>query len=340
MTSANTRTMSTHHLEEISSGCGDRVSLSIRWNDARFVVNLDPSPAGNMMEDALIEEYNAVFEAEDYDEEEELSEKILDAVVEVGRPTFDRLAPPPAPGTAASTDLHTLLFPKEWTFRFRTRNGRTELTLRDDGPPDDIAPHAFHLRVDDTKLPRFSTKEISVIQKLLGDGYIAHVMAGGQEMCAKVGDDMRADSAQRELDSLLKISTCQVTGVLRVPRLLGLVQTPGDGRVIGVLEEYIPFRDTEELTSLGDIETPSSITKARRRKWASQVQETIHQLHQIGVTWGDGKARNVLIHGETDDAYIVDFGGGWTDGWLDQELSGTVEGDELAVKKIREFLEV
>jgi tRNA A-37 threonylcarbamoyl transferase component Bud32 len=44
-------------------------------------------------------------------------------------------------------------------------------------------------------------------------------------------------------------------------------------------------------------------------KWASQIQETVHLLHQIGVTWGDGKAANVLIHRNTDDAWIVDFGG-------------------------------
>lgn len=307
-----------------------------------------------MMEDSLIKQYNAACDAEDYDEEEAMSDQILDAIVEAGRPTFDRLAPPPAPGTSTSTDLHALLFPKECSFRLRTLNGRTELTLTDYGAAGDTAPQhgwspdlseqqrPFHLRVDDddTTLPRFSTKDISVLQKLIGDGYIAHVAVEGQEMCAKVGDDMRADSVQRELDSLLKISTCQCTGVLRVPKLLGLVQTPDDGRAIGILEKYIPSSDTAELSSLGDMETASSIAEVRRKKWAFQVQETVHLLHQIGVTWGDGKASNVLINGETDDAWIVDFGGGWTDGWVEPELSGTVEGDELAVKKILAFLDV
>lgn len=62
------------------------------------------------------------------------------------------------------------------------------------------------------------------------------------------------------------------------------------------------------------------------------MQDTVRLLHQIGVIWGDGKASNVLIHRETDDAWVIDFGGGWTEGW--------VEGDRVAGKKIFEFLEV
>jgi hypothetical protein len=59
MASTDTGAMSTHYLEEVSSGCGDRVSMSIRWNDARLVVHLDPSATGNTIEDSLIENYNA-----------------------------------------------------------------------------------------------------------------------------------------------------------------------------------------------------------------------------------------------------------------------------------------
>lgn len=247
-----------HQLDEITGGGGDFISLSIRWNSVRFVVNLEPSPAGDGMEDSLIKQYDAACDAEDYEEGEAISDRILDAIVEVGRPTFDRLAPPPVPGTTSSTstDRHTLLFPKEYSFRFRSRNdGRTELTLTDE------------------------------------------------------------------------------------------MIEPQHGWSSDLSEEYIPSSsssDTAErrLTSLRDVEPASSIAEVRRRKWAFQVRETVRLLHQIGVTWGDGKASNVLIHGDTDDAWVVDFGGGWTDGWVGPELSGTVEGDELAVKKIFAFLEV
>lgn len=82
------------------------------------------------------------------------------------------------------------------------------------------------------------------------------------------------------------------------------------------------------------------IPEARRKKWASQVQETVRLLHQIGVVWGGGSVSNVLIHSDSDDAWVIDFGGGRTGSWLDWEVAPTVEGDELAVKRIFEFLEV
>lgn len=217
-------------------------------------------------------------------------------------------------------------------------------TAQDTAPRNESSPksseHPFHLTIsEDIKLTKFSTKDIGVLQKLLGDGYITQVLVEGQVLISKVGDDLRSDSVQRELDTLLKIGTSQYAAILRVPRLRGLVQTP-DGRVIGFLEEYIPSLDNSEFSSLRDIREASSIAHVRRQKWASQVQETVHLLHQIGVTWGDGKAANVLVNSDTDDAWIIDFGGGWTDGWVEPELSGTMEGDKLAVKKILEFLEV
>ncbi len=58
----------------------------------------------------------------------------------------------------------------------------------------------------------------------------------------------------------------------------------------------------------------------------------------MGVVWGDGKASNVVVD-EKDDAWLTDFGG-YTEGWVDKELADTVEGDEQAVKKIIEFLNI
>ncbi|KAI0856027.1 hypothetical protein F4860DRAFT_427604 [Xylaria cubensis] len=337
--------MSIHYIESVSSGCGDRVTLSIRWNKARIKVDLDPSPTGDTIQDSLIEKYNAAAEDRDDEEEEMISDQILDAIVQAGRLLFDRLAPPPAPDASSPEDLHSLIFPKEYSFYFRTNVETNAAELIPKGNDDTKTDEEFDLKYQlsanqDLVLPKFSTRDIHVLEKLLGDGYIARVSAGGREMCCKVGDELRADASQRELSCLLTISTCQHAAALRVPKLLGLVEAADDGRTIGLLQEYVPCSDTWELSTLRNIESVSSIAKARREKWASQIQETVHLLHQIGVTWGDGKADNVLIHRDTDDVWIIDFGGGWTDGWVGQELSGTVEGDFVAVKKILEFLEV
>ena len=40
-----------------------------------------------------------------------------------------------------------------------------------------------------------------------------------------------------------------------------------------------------------------------------------------------------------DDAWLIGFGGGWTEGWVDEALADTVEGDEQAVERIMQFME-
>ncbi|EEY16059.1 conserved hypothetical protein [Verticillium alfalfae VaMs.102] len=306
--------MSTHHLEEISSGYSERAPL-----------HLDQSPPGTTLppiENSFIERYNIACDAEDDDEADTLSDEILDAVVEAGRPTFDQIAPPPAPGATVSTDLHTLFFPDEFSFCFRALDGKADLIRSDSNDTHDSASldplgRPFQLNVDhDFTLPRFSTKDIRVLKNILYNGYIA-----------------RSSNASGRSLSLYATT-------IRVPKLLGLIEVADRKGAVGFVEEFIPVSATWELTILRNIEAASDIAKDRRKKWALQVQETVHVLHQIGAVWGDGKASNVLIHRDTDDAWIIDFGGGWTDGWATRELSGTVEGDEMAVKKIFDFLEV
>ncbi|RDL33118.1 uncharacterized protein BP5553_08557 [Venustampulla echinocandica] len=108
--------------------------------------------------------------------------------------------------------------------------------------------------------------------------------------------------------------------------------------IIGILEEYIPTGVLSDLRGLedGDVEASTE----RRKKWGAQVRETVDLLHEIGVIWGDGKPHNVLIHKETDDAWVINFGGSYTEGWVDEELMETLEGDEQAVDRILEFLNI
>ncbi|KAI1018025.1 hypothetical protein LB504_003990 [Fusarium proliferatum] len=320
--------MSRHHLEELCSGIGDEISIYIRWNHARLVVYLNHSQTSTgvpPIENCFLDRYKEACDNDDIEEAEALSNEILDAVVEAGRDTFDHLTPSPAPGDTLSQDLHTLLFPREYLFSLQSLNGIAEVVQKDTGARENSVllgqfGQPFHLNMDkDCKLPIYSTKEIHVVEDLLNAGYIARVQVQGKEMCSKAGDSKAA---------------------IRVPKLLGLIATPENGKTVGFLEEYIPVSEARDLSTLGSIDDDSAIDEGRRRKWASQVQNTVDLLHKIGITWGDGKASNVLIHRETDDAWVIDFGGGWTEGWVDEELSGTVKGDEVAVKKIMGYLQV
>jgi tRNA A-37 threonylcarbamoyl transferase component Bud32 len=77
----------------------------------------------------------------------------------------------------------------------------------------------------------------------------------------------------------------------------------------------------------------ATTTVELRQKWISQITETVQCLHEWGLVWGDGKPSNIIID-ERDDAWLIDFGGGFTDGWVDKELAETIKGDDQALAKI------
>jgi hypothetical protein len=158
--------MSIHYLEELYMVLEDGISLNIRWNDARFVVHLNRSSVTTSVENTFIERYTKAREHDGLGVAEDLSNEILDAVVEYGRPLFDAIVPPPASRSSLPRDLHTVLFPREHNFFSRTmnkeievvhfnkHNGETPILVGQTGQP-------FHLNTaEGFNLPSFSTKEM------------------------------------------------------------------------------------------------------------------------------------------------------------------------------------
>ncbi|CZT12729.1 uncharacterized protein RCO7_10906 [Rhynchosporium graminicola] len=127
--------------------------------------------------------------------------------------------------------------------------------------------------------------------------------------------------------------------LMRVPKLVGLVRAPSNNlndQVVGIIEEFIQSRPgSSTLRSING----QNVSESQKAKWIDQVRQTVEGLHRIEVIWGDGKADNVLMDAD-DDAWLIDFGGGWTKGWVDENLAGTLEGDMQAVGKIEDFLGV
>jgi len=192
--------------------------------------------------------------------------------------------------------------------------------------------------INNMGLPQYSSKDICVLESLVGQGYITRVLVEGREMCCKAGVEAFSHGIEREFHCLSKVAISEIVDSIRVPRLLGLVTSAETGMVIGILEEYIPTGELYSLRLLKDEHEDIEASPERRQKWAAQIRETVDLLHKIGVIWGDGKPDNVLIHEVTDDAWVIDFGGSYTNGWVDQELMETQKGDEKAVGKIVEFL--
>ncbi|KAK0099616.1 hypothetical protein ONS96_008116 [Cadophora gregata f. sp. sojae] len=319
------------------SGGGDGLFITIRYHGKRFHVSLLPTTSPNTIEGPIISKYESMDDEGEAEEAiEAFQEEIQDIVYEAGRSIWTQLAPPLPDGPEPS-DLHSLLYPETFYFRFVTNNGKAELIPHEmERAPYDVR---FGMKiVNDMELPQYSSKDIRVLETIFGHSYIAQVSVEGKKMCCKSGDDASWRTMEREFNCLRKVARSHLADSIRVPRLLGLVTSAETGLFIGILEEHIPTGVLSDLRALKNEDVEASTD--RRKKWGAQVRETIDQLHEIGVVWGDGKPHNVLIHRETDDAWVIDFGGSYTGGWVDAGLMETMEGDEQAVSRILKFLDI
>ncbi|KAI5859500.1 hypothetical protein GGS23DRAFT_585683 [Durotheca rogersii] len=120
---------------------------------------------------------------------------------------------------------------------------------------------------------------------------------------------------------------------LRISHLLGLLQDDS-GFLLGFLHPYIGCRALNLMCAV-----KPGLQDDLRRRWAGQVMSTVHRLHTAGTLWGNAKAENVLVD-IYDNAWVADFGGGYTEEWVDKEMAGTVEGDLQGLANILEHLGV
>ncbi|RJE20507.1 Protein kinase domain protein [Aspergillus sclerotialis] len=139
------------------------------------------------------------------------------------------------------------------------------------------------------------------------------------------------NSTLREFNAYTKIRSAKFDATVRTPRLHGMVQDEATGRIVGLLLSYINC----DRTLLCAAEHP--MYSSLRQQWLDQISHTLANLHAHGIIWGDGKPDNVLID-TNNDAYLVDFGGGYTQGWVNKECATTVEGDLQALGRITNYL--
>lgn len=350
---AKSMSQSTVSFEHLCSISKHALSLTIRWNAVRIIIlfRQSRSCAGSYsVENVFIDRYNMAYEMKDFEEMERISDEMVHVVADIGREPFDAIAAAAETNSSAVDcgNLDMFMFPPEHAFTFRTVVSGTTRLVPDEARPMHGVRSArtglplFILREGCT-LPLYSTRDVRVLEGLGRSGCVARVQIDGRELCAKTAHvpARRAgggSAAQREADQLWKMTASGTAGTLRVPHLVGFLYTPKDARLVGFLQEYVPAPEASTPRTLGSIETPSDVPEPRRRKWATQVRETVDALHGMGVVWGDGKADNVLVHRDSDDAWVVGLGGGWTEGWVAREQSGSMESDNVAVKRIFECL--
>lgn len=344
---------------------GDHVVVSLFKSDPTKEAANDRSGALPLI-DNIIRTLGQCLITDDFDEQQRLQDEALDPIYEAAE-TIISSAESAAQelGPNQHKSLHSILYPKSLHYRLQSASSAGgSLSLVPISPQEActisfedgqaLLDYKMDIELIDT-LPRFSTNQIQVVEELVSGGGIVCLSKidghDGSFLCKARRDGVQNPSLEREIDCLQKIlqaasslksANDDCTNPLhRIPMLHGYVAHPSNGVILGFLREWVPcefsLRDLQDMTDAENGAQPPS--RALRRKWADQIKETTEILHSIGVVWGDVKLSNVIVNSQ-NNACLIDFGGGWTEGWVDEKLQETIQGDEQGVARILKILDV
>lgn len=303
--------------------CGENFDLTIRCNGKRFYIMAE---ADDLHGD-LKEEFLGMVTSEDLELEDWVAEPLLPALKEL------------APSPPDSLTLAEFYNPETFTFKLVSNDGKLSCVRL----PDDTDPNAYNSpKIPLSKVPaaqRIKSLDPSTATVMrrteedFGADTPTKVLVDGKCYHFKAVQDRH--SFLREFGILSKLAKAGLNQKLRVPTIYSLVHHAGDeGSILGFLMEVINSKDKLDfLFTRGDTEPQE------RQKWMSQIEDTVRQLHENGIVWGDVKPDNVLID-EDGNAWIIDFGGGYNSRFVDEDVIETVEGDVQGISRIKEWLGV
>ncbi|ENH72731.1 hypothetical protein FOC1_g10013398 [Fusarium oxysporum f. sp. cubense race 1] len=140
---------------------------------------------------------------------------------------------------------------------------------------------------------------------------------------------------RRELGTYKMIHAAGLDSQFNLCHLYGIVMDEYDF-ILGILLTHIDNRGCPLSTKIALKEHDDPPPEVRQR-WMDQIDAAVSGLHDAGIIWGDVKTENVLID-QDSNAWVTDFGGGYTKGWVDKEVAETMEGDKMGMAKLREFV--
>ncbi|KAF5685732.1 hypothetical protein FDENT_6067 [Fusarium denticulatum] len=347
-----TQTMDDIAVYELHGGIGDGAEMVLGFNGCLVSVSISPSNGSSArntggqkdrpLQDHLIDVIEQAIVCEDGDEYEELVDEVFIVVLDAGRPLLRQLISAQEE-QAPDKSLHNYLFPPSFHFRLEAPAPTGSVSIIPISSNETNTIHTVDLASgQDVReelgicqdLPSYTPEELFATEVFErgARSVTAAVQAQGQDMlCKASGEPDRISSTRtgREIQCLHKIREHFSTGSIRVPQLNGYVHHNDTKQILGLLRQWVPGRRLDDIVA--------SATSQNKAKWASQIRQTIELLHQHGLVWGNGKTGNIIID-EQDNAWLIDFGGGYTQGWIDEDLAETKQGDEQALEKITHLL--
>lgn len=322
----------------ITSNRDNNAEIIVRCNGKLFYIHISPSHFYNSPETTA--QYLAYLDVvrSGEDEIDGLFESDFDAWATVPfEPLFRELAPGPALDKITILTLNDFLFPEFFVCALDAIDERLvprRIETSDSGhmPPGAWLGSEFRKSLQ-AWTASFDPSQVTLSFEHPEDALVKvpkKVYVDGGTCFFKAFAPGAPRLAQAELVAYKKIAEAELGLRVRVCHLRGVVQN-NEGLLMGMLLTYIDQPRTLLDALWGDT------SLALRQRWATQVSETVAELHKANIVWGDAKAENVLIDSE-NNAWVTDFGGGYTVGWVDAENAGTVPGDLQGLARILDFL--
>ncbi|PWY89248.1 hypothetical protein BO70DRAFT_163617 [Aspergillus heteromorphus CBS 117.55] len=240
-------------------------------------------------------------------------EKLIRFLVPTCNPLFEeKLADPP-------TTLESVL--ERGLVSIRITSADEETVIFEPYPevfPEKERIDWVSLKGDLVNVPVFELSEVENF-RIGGNGHVYQVSIKGKTFLYKPAKAL--GPLAREISMLQKVVGCS----LRVPKVEGILGI--NTKYSGILITFIPSSFTLSHW------TAFEASVAERQKWYDQVSETIRILHKNDCCWGDAKDENIVID-KNRDAWLVDFEGGYSPGWVDVELRNTFAGDLQALSRL------
>ncbi|KAF5001614.1 hypothetical protein FGRMN_920 [Fusarium graminum] len=341
------------YVTDISGGHGDGANVILAYNTLHLSISVLPSNGlstqdtrcldtdSRPLQDHIVDTLSRASICEDFDEYDQLVDEVLSVILEAGKHFFQQPTLLQARCCNIQT-LHALLFPEFLYFRLEAlgrdaslvpieaREANIVLTI------DLVCDQNFAEELEiDKSLPSYSPDEVMITELFLRgtSSVTAAVQVGDKKMFCKASGSpsgLFGTSEGRELEYLGKISKIAKISrqqeTLRIPRIVGYIHHKETRGLLGFLRQWVPGRSLTKI----DIE---SVSPEMRQRWSSQIGDMIKYLHEHGLIWGDARPSNIIID-EEDNAWLIDFGGGYTHGWTNKDFAETKEGDEQALAKI------
>lgn len=323
-----------NEVTNIDYGIGDDCKITFKCNNRLFVVLLSIKAPVGSTEQNYLERLNHSLIAGEEEEEESIFQELIDLLAGLCQPLFREFAANTLEYPCPIPTLYNILYREMLQLRLKTIEGGPILYRK--AGPQMSPPNSF--RYEDSNLPIYKPSEVEILDTLKSDT-VFKARIQGLTVCVKVlgNNQVSTQSIRREMRLLQLISHAKLHPPPRSPTMIGLVSAEDNSNLIlGLVMNYIePGALTSNLFSL----ELASIPRTIRDIWVSQISDDLNKLHGIGLVWGDAKAGNIIFDKECNP-WIIDFGGGYTDNWVDAELADSITGDLQGLRRIIDFIQV